>query len=256
MTILCLHGSYGSAAKFKVQLGTLVDAVEKALPGGFKWIDGGHTTMPPDNFASYFGPPPYFRFFEFDGVGAMDNLVMMLRGFPSGVSAEDTIRKLIKEEEMPRLQAVQSTVDRIFKIIDEDPSIDGLFGYSEGATLAATLVLEERRRAEEEGRPRRIKYAVFLAGWPPARLNPSTNSVECVLADECLDVIDVPTCHIIGSNDPYIHGAMALYSVCDADTSVLFDHGKGHTVPRDAQTIEELAEVIVSVRREGEKLSS
>lgn len=30
-------------------------------------------------------------------------------------------------------------------------------GYSEGATVSASLILEERRRLEEEGRPRRIK---------------------------------------------------------------------------------------------------
>lgn len=82
---------------------------------------------------------------------------------------------------------------------------------------------------------------------------PSSNSVECILADECEDVIDVPTCHIIGCNDPYIHGAMALFSVCDDDTATLFDHGKGHTVPRDAKTIQELAEVIQTTRNQGKK---
>lgn len=46
---------------------------------------------------------------------------------------------------------------------------------------------------------------------------------------------------------------MALFGVCDDDTAVLFDHGKGHTVPRDAQTIQELAEVIKGVRQEGKK---
>jgi Serine hydrolase (FSH1). len=77
--------------------------------------------------------------------------------------------------------------------------------------------------------------------------------VECVLADECEDVIDVPSCHIIGCNDPYIHGAMALFSVCDEDTAVMFDHGKGHTVPRDAQTIRELADVISGLRQKGKE---
>lgn len=29
--------------------------------------------------------------------------------------------------------------------------------------------------------------------------------------------------------------------MCDEETATLFDHGKGHTVPRDAKTIQELA---------------
>lgn len=48
----------------------------------------------------------------------------------------------------------------------------------------------------------------------------------------------------VGSLDPYIDGSMALYNVCDMDTAVLFDHAKGHTLPRDKDTIRELVDVI------------
>jgi predicted acyl esterase len=61
------------------------------------------------------------------------------------------------------------------------------------------------------------------------------------MADRSEDVIDVPTFHVIGCNDPYLHGALALYNVCDHNVATIFDHGKGHTVPRDARTVEELA---------------
>lgn len=88
-----------------------------------------------------------------------------------------------------------------------------------------------------------IQAAIFFAGWPPIRLT-DENRVECLLADECEDIIDVPTCHVVGCNDPYIQGAMALYGMCDEDTAVLFDHGKGHTLPRDTRTIHELATAI------------
>ena len=70
------------------------------------------------------------------------------------------------------------------------------------------------------------------------------DKVNVLLADECDVVLDVPTCHIVGCKDPYIDGAMALYSMCDEDTAVLFDHGQGHTVPRDRRTVEELTAVI------------
>ena len=50
---------------------------------------------------------------------------------------------------------------------------------------------------------------------------------------------------------------MALFNVCDADTAVLFDHAKGHTLPRDKETVTELADTIRDMikgiaEREGE----
>ncbi|KAF7556679.1 hypothetical protein G7Z17_g1247 [Cylindrodendrum hubeiense] len=242
MTILCLHGAFGSAENFKVQLGRFTETIEKSGSVNFKWIDGGHDAKPPAGFDNYFGQPPLYRFIDFDGIEEMDDMMNKIRDFPEGMSAEDTIRSLVGDKEMYTGPAVRSTLNRIFEILDEDPTIDGILGYSEGAMTAATLILEERRRWEEEGIPRHIKYGIFFAGWPPVRFN--GDSVQCLLADECEDIIDVPTCHIVGCNDPYIHGAMALYSMCDEDTAMMFDHGKGHTVPRDARTIQELASVV------------
>ena len=122
--------------------------------------------------------------------------------------------------------------------------------------MAGTLILEEKRRYEEEGRPRRLKVCVshshscnhlttfqcgvFFAGWPPIKIN-KDGEAQCLLADECDDVIDVPTLHIVGCNDPWLNGSLALFALCNDDVAVLFDHGKGHTVPRDAVTTRELA---------------
>ncbi len=44
--------------------------------------------------------------------------------------------------------------------------------------------------------------------------------------------------------DPYLHGSLALYNVCDPDTAYLFDHAKGHTLPRDKETVKELGDVV------------
>ena len=65
-----------------------------------------------------------------------------------------------------------------------------------------------------------------------------------VLSDTETEVIDIRTCHVVGADDPYLHGPMGLYNVCDQDTAILFDHGNGHTIPRDVQTLKELGDVI------------
>lgn len=59
-----------------------------------------------------------------------------------------------------------------------------------------------------------------------------------------LNLIDVPTLHVVGCSDPYILGAVALHNMCDQESAEIFDHGKGHTVPRDARTIVELGDAI------------
>jgi hypothetical protein len=39
-------------------------------------------------------------------------------------------------------------------------------------------------------------------------------------------------------------GAVALYNVCDHEKSNMFDHGLGHIVPRDAQNVGLLADIL------------
>lgn len=48
----------------------------------------------------------------------------------------------------------------------------------------------------------------------------------------------------VGSLDPYLAGSIALYNVCDLDNAYLFDHAKGHTLPRDKHTVKELGDII------------
>jgi hypothetical protein len=52
------------------------------------------------------------------------------------------------------------------------------------------------------------------------------------------------TAELVGSLDPYLAGSVALYNVCDMDTAYLFDHAKGHTLPRHKDTVKELGDVI------------
>ncbi|TQV99629.1 hypothetical protein V2A60_005088 [Cordyceps javanica] len=245
MRILCLHGAYGSAKAFRTQLDPFVSKLEKAGDVSFKFVDGQFPVNPPEGFGDYFGPPPYYRNIDFDGVDGLAKLVNNLRANTEGESYEDTLRSLLKGDgAIPGKETIGKTFDRIKQYLDEDPEIDGILGYSEGATAAASYIFHETQQEEEHGAPRRIKYGIFFAGWPPSKVE--EDKVKAVLADECEDMIEVPTCHIVGSQDPYLYGAMSLYGVCNEDNATLFDHGKGHTVPRDNTTIDEL---VASIRK-------
>ena len=107
-----------------MQLGPFVDRMEKPGAVDFKWIDGGHTATPPEGFETYFGAPPLFRFINFDGIEGMDDMLVKVRHVPEGLSAEDTMRQLIGEQDVFSGPAVMSTVDRLLAMLDEDHEIE------------------------------------------------------------------------------------------------------------------------------------
>lgn len=201
------------------------------------------------------------RFIDYGGMDKHD-VILRIRDFPEAATAEDTLRELLPDGQ-DSIDHVLNSSDICFKALlrtlDEQGPFDGILGYSEGAVIASTLILEEKRRFEEEGVPRSIKCAVFFCGWPPMRIN----SGKPYLVDEDGEVIDVPTVHVVGSQDPYIDGkfskessrsivnhcsgSMALYNVCDQDEARFFDHGKGHTLPRDPQTLVSIPCALISV---------
>ena len=187
------------------------------------------------------------RHIEDDDI-AESALLEQIRSFPEADSPEDALRALIppgldRNKPAPNLKKKMAW---FFDQMDKIGDVEGIVGYSEGALVAATLLLEDERRFQDEGIPRHLKMGIFFAGWPA--LNPRTGGL--CLADECDDMVRVPTVHVIGSGDPYLDGSKALYNICDEDTAIFFDHGKGHTLPREGKVVKELGD---TVRRTMEK---
>ncbi|KUJ16550.1 uncharacterized protein LY89DRAFT_86921 [Mollisia scopiformis] len=252
MRFLCLCGAYGSSDKFQVQLAPLVNELRSDDTAELHFIHGPVQAFPPDGFEEFFGLGPYFRFIEpYKGEDGENDVLDRIRNFPEGATAEDQMRELMKFDasaavEIPTdgswgaNQSAQDAIDYLYNIMEKDGPFDGIIGYSEGATVAATLLLHEQRRFETQGIPTMFKCALFFAGWPP--MSPDLDSI--VLADESDLTITIPTCHIIGSLDPYLAGSIALYNICDLDNAYLFDHAKGHTLPRDKETVRELGDIV------------
>jgi len=205
----------------------------------FFFTQGTVECTPPPGFKDYFGPAPHYRFVDYDRIQEND-VLERIRDFPEGENAEDVMRELMPAGEDSVRESVKKALKVLYHTMDLYGPFDGVCAYSEGTVMAGTLILDEMRRLEEEGGPRQIKMAVFFNGWPPMK----PESSEILLGDTSEEVIDVPTLHCVGAGDPYLHGAMGLFNVCDQDTAVLFDHGKGHTIPREAQTVSELGDAI------------
>jgi hypothetical protein len=230
----------------------------------FRFIDAPCEAVPPKGFEDFFGKPPYYRFIEPDDkTGEETDPLSRIRDFPECDTPEETMRELMKEGVASCVLSTISAIQFLFKIMEEEGPFEGIIGYSEGATMAGTLLLAEQRRKQLEGYEPMIKCAIFFAGWPP--LDPQTFAM--VLSDETETMIDIHSCHIsksiclesptisrkvlytnysskVGSLDPYVGGSLALYNACDPDIAYMFDHGKGHTLPRDAAVIKELGDVV------------
>lgn len=207
----------------------------------FHYTQGSVVCELPSSAFSYFGPPPHYRFMYYGG-SKSDNggdIFMRLRDFAELESPEATMRSLAETKGSTR-QAIKNALEEIEATIQEHGPFDAVIGYSEGAMLASLLLVEDRRQEEEGGIPRRFKMGVFFCGWPPI----STVNDEVLLGDQYAELIDVPTCHVVGANDPFVSGSVALHNLCNNDQLRLFDHGRGHIVPRDEVTVKELAAVI------------
>lgn len=164
-----------------------------------------------------------------------------LRDFPKRNTPEEAIRAAIEISDHPTYSYITQVMDRLVDLIDTEGDIDGVIGYSEGAGIAASLLIEETRRERELGRQPRIKCAILFSGWPP--IHPVTGKI--VVADDFdQEPITIPTCHVIGASDPFLDGAIALYNMCDPDTADLFDHGGGHVLPRSKHIIDELTPIV------------
>ncbi|KAI6350888.1 hypothetical protein MCOR25_010308 [Pyricularia grisea] len=249
MRFLCLCGAYGSSDKFQVQLAPIVNELTSDNTASFHFIHGPCVAKPPEGFNEYFGKPPYYRFIEPDEdtkETASDDILERIRDFPDGETPEDTMRELMTEGLATSHRSFHAALRYLVDIMEREGPFDGIIGYSEGATVAATLLLHEQRRFKKKRIQPMFKYAIFFAGWPP--VDPELHWM--ILADESDEMITIPTCHIIGSLDPYVHGSMALYNVCDPDTAYLFDHAKGHTLPRDKDTVKELGDVVRAAKKE------
>jgi hypothetical protein len=232
-----------------------------------KFVHGPVEAFPPEGFEDFFGVGPYYRFIKPTETETGENDILdRIRHFPKGATAEDQMRELMRggmtaapvsDLDVRSNESVHEALDYLYQIMEKEGPFDGVIGYSEGAAVAATLILHEQRRFEIEGREPMFKCALFFAGWPP--MDPELNRI--VLADESDLTITIPTCHIsefkptfylpslrsllsVGSLDSYLAGSMALFNICDMDNAYLFDHAKGHTLPRDRHTVKELGDII------------
>lgn len=136
-------------------------------------------------------------------------MLSRIRDFPECETPEGTMRELLRgqsddsssssesEDGTPSpVAAAHRSTDRAIKylldVVKKHGPFDAIIGYSEGATVASTMLLYQQRQQRRWGTKPLFKYGIFFAGWPP--LDPKTHDI--VLSDESDERIETRTLHI------------------------------------------------------------
>ncbi|MCJ1329254.1 hypothetical protein MMC10_005933 [Thelotrema lepadinum] len=149
-------------------------------------------------------------------------------------------------------------LDDLESYLEEEGPFDGVWGFSEGACLAAMLLIRQRRRHEERARalghsappPFKplVRCAVFFsAPTPPdpmalGRVDKEREPLDPKSAGE---PIRIPTAHIWGKEDRKFIGS-GMTKLCQTDGRRVFIHGRGHEIPngRDPWSLNATLEAI------------
>lgn len=152
---------------FRVQLGPLAEEIERRGLATFTYSQGAHEVEPPQGWEDYFGSRPLYRFLDTRQGDNFDNL-RRIRYVPHSMNAEDAMRMFQScgEGEDWHQHVWREALDGVMRTVDENPDVDAIIGYSEGAMVGASLVVEEAVQERKTGRPRRIKVRwVNEARW-------------------------------------------------------------------------------------------
>ena len=133
---------------------------------------------------------------------------------------------------------------------DEGP-FDGVMGISEGASVAATLLIEDTQACKARNTRSSFRCGIFFIGAPAWY----ADGTKPWMAEQDGQVIDVPTCHVMGAEDVLRIGAEQLLKICDSDKTLVIADPGGHRIPQDFDTNKLVADWIRERERERERES-
>lgn len=119
---------------------------------------------------------------------------------------------------------LQAVNDLSAYVLAEGP-FDGVMGFSQGAALAAMLLARDSSSMP-------FSFAIFLcAGLPFCETSLRKGLLRPLDSKLDLELIRVPTAHIVGAKDNALDVSLGLKDLCSRKGRGLFDHGAGHEVP-------------------------
>jgi predicted esterase len=217
--ILCLHGGGSNSTVFKIQTRRLY----WRLSSRFRFVfvqgplggDPGWDVMP--TFESL---KPFYRWVS--------------RRFQIGDGGHEvTPQKEVQVIDQIILEAMEENGGR--------DSFVGVMGFSQGARLAAGMLLRQQLELRHYGASKwGFKFGVVIGGpFPPIALNAEGIELDYSVLGQ------VPTVHAWGRDDPVRWGAKDMADACDSPNTFVMDFAGGHHLPLVDEEAEELCGLIV-----------
>lgn len=144
----------------------------------------------------------------------------------------------------------RKAVDNLDKYIALEGPFDGILAFSQGASLAATLMIQRATQKQASPLVPPFICAIFFSAAVPldyaALLH---NRIEEVSLSSVGEVITTPTVHIWGRNDAKYRGMSdRLNKLCRQELRTDFIHSGGHEVPSSGSK-DEVISAVNAIRR-------
>jgi predicted esterase len=137
--------------------------------------------------------------------------------------------------------------------LQEEGPFDGVMAFSQGAGLAASLMIHRSQQAHkfpEGSSSLPFRFAIFFCGGvpeDPAPVSSGEGTRRLLSYDEDGEIIDIPTAHIWGKNDDlYPTFGPVLSKLCAQNEREDFVHDGGHEIPgpKDPKAVARTVQII------------
>ncbi|KAJ5305804.1 hypothetical protein N7508_004819 [Penicillium antarcticum] len=204
MRFLCLHGGSTNSEIFEIQTGGLRQQLEKN-GHRFKFMNGKHDAQVEEELEGVVDGPFYNH-------------------YPRG--------------DNPPASTIQEAYDHTMQFITEQGPFDAVMGFSQGAALAASLIINHSKKNPTSAPL--FRAAVFICGAAPW----DSAGMEHILPRPDTYPIKIPTANIVGKLDSLYGEGVRLFELCEPANAAFFDHGSKHMVPFDLRNTEEMVRVV------------
>ncbi|GME34517.1 uncharacterized protein LTHEOB_10369 [Neofusicoccum parvum] len=209
--VICLHGSGSSAAIFRAQARRICSALQSQI--NFLFIDAPFEGPAGPGVLPFFEDAgPYFYWFTDDG-------------------HDEQLR-------MAEWNTILSTLEAFlgrhgYRTTD----VKGVMGFSQGALVGSILLKQAKAHGDE--RWAGLSYGLMLCG----------GGGEQTISK--IGLLDVPSVHLHGMQDPYLINSRRLLKCYDPTTATIITHSGSHHIPTSTEDVDRLATAIARVSKEG-----
>ena len=147
-------------------------------------------------------------------------------------------------------ESCQKGLQDLDAYVTEEGPFDGVMAFSQGAGLAASLIVHRMQRdVDGERLHPTFACAIFFSGGIPEdpRTLLSNEPRTWMQFEEYAEAIEIPTVHIWGRNDDmYPNFGPVLSRLCKCSEREELIHNGGHEIPgaKDADAVETAAKLI------------